>query len=88
MWLFERRGKKGRYLAKDIDVGFDYGDVDFDVPYQHAMKFKDRAEVSEYIKSMRFHKEMMIDKYGNDAIISLDIDKVLKKFRLRKVVKR
>lgn len=85
--VLKNKSKENRYLAASIDVG-DWEDPDLDVKIdeiEHAFMIwnknltKPTEQDLENVKAVSAaHKKIMIDKFGPDAMVSFDMEEILK----------
>ena len=85
--VLKHKEKESRYLASSMDFG-DWEDPDLDVKldeiecaymiWREDLSVLDETDVEEVKKFSAFHKQYMIDKFGKDAIVSFDMEEILK----------
>lgn len=85
-YVLENMDIPGEFVAKDFDTAIESelpsGDV---VTVKDSMKFKDEHELMLWAADAGKHKAIMKFKFGKDALVSMDIDEVLKAYRPKKV---
>ena len=85
--VLKNKTKNNRYLASHMDFG-DWKDPDLDVTFDEIecaymiwredLSVPDESDVEEVRKFSEIHKKYMIDKFGEDAIVTFDFDEILK----------
>jgi hypothetical protein len=81
-YVLENINAKGQYLANDMEEAFmselDSGDV---TDSDKAMQFDDIHDLMSWSAGAGTHKAIMRLQFGKDAVVSLDIDKILESYR-------
>ncbi|TKI65592.1 hypothetical protein FC756_16210 [Lysinibacillus mangiferihumi] len=87
--VLKHRGKEGRYLANDIEC-IDWSDPDGDVTMDDIESAfiivrndhtrPDLTDVENVRAESAAHKKYMIERFGEDASISFDVDKWLETY--------
>lgn len=85
--VLKNKTKNNRYLASHMDSG-DWEDPDLDVKideiecaymiWRDDLSVPNESNVEEVRKFSEIYKKHMIDKFGEDAIISFDFEEILK----------
>lgn len=82
IYVLENVNAKGHYLADDIDTAMESelesGDV---LSAKDAMQFKNVQELMIWSADAGIHKANMKIKFGEDALITLDIQDVLNNYK-------
>lgn len=89
--VFKNKSKVDRYLAANMDVG-DWDDDALDVSIneiENAFMFwrKDLAkpneeDIEQLKNDSRAYKKFMIEKFGNDALVSFDVERWLEYYEI------
>ncbi|WP_121605544.1 hypothetical protein [Virgibacillus sp. Bac332] len=86
---FKNKDKTERYLSNGPDAG-DWSDEDLDVAHEsledaflivredHSMPTDE--DVEALLEESKAYKKFMIDKFGDDALISFDVEKWLEHY--------
>jgi hypothetical protein len=84
--VFKNKSKEGRYLAASIDVG-DWSDEDLDISiddienafmiWRKDLSKPNEQDIEQLKDESEAYKKMMVEKFGEDAIISFDVEKWL-----------
>ncbi|MFS0560118.1 hypothetical protein AB1K91_05215 [Terribacillus sp. 179-K 1B1 HS] len=80
---FKNKNKDNRYLAASMDAG-DWSDEDLDVTlrdigcaylvWREDLSKPDQADIEQLLESSRKYKQFMKDNFGDDAMVSFDVD--------------
>jgi len=85
-YVLENVNAPGRYLARDLEVASDSelesGDV---TDVNKAVKFEDEYDLMCWSADGGAHRAIMMMKFGKDAVITVDIAKVLKQYRPKRI---
>lgn len=82
--VFQNKENKDRYLASSMDVG-DWEDENLDITideienafmiwHANLQKLDMDEAIQEQIKHSRAYKKAMIDKFGENAIVTYDVE--------------